>query len=76
MKNNPDKKVHLRQVETAMLTLQKEQFENKFKKPFQLVFINIGLGKQKTAKNFVVSLNEYMAIEKIAKRMENGFGDI
>ena len=76
MKNNPDKKVQLRQAETAMLTLQKEQFENKLKKPFQLVFINIGLGKQKTAKNFVVSLNDYMSIEEIVKRMENGFGDI
>jgi len=76
MKNNQDKKVQLRQAETTMLTLQKEHFENKLKKPFQLVFINIGLGKQKTAKNFVVSLNDYMSIEEIVKRMENGFGDI
>jgi hypothetical protein len=59
-----------------MLTLQKERFESKLKKPFQLLFINIGLGKQKIAKNFVVSLKDYMSIEEIVKRMENGFGDI
>lgn len=76
MRNNPDKKVQGRKTEVAMLNRQRERFEESFKVAFHLVFINMGLGKQKTAKNFVVSLNEFMDIGEIARRMEIGFGNL
>ena len=42
----------------------------------KIIFVNIGLGRQKTAKNFWVSLPEALPIKRIREIVERAFGDL
>jgi hypothetical protein len=42
----------------------------------RITFVNIGLGRQKTAQNFWISLSEPLTLEEIMLRVEKGFGDL
>ena len=42
----------------------------------QIIFVNMGLGKQKTAKNFWVSLPIALNLPEIRRRVEDAFGDL
>ena len=49
---------------------------NTHKPRTQIIFVNMGLGKQKTAKNFWVSLPTALNLPEIRKRVEDAFGDL
>lgn len=52
------------------------RFTNSNRVRTRIIFVNIGLGEQTTAKNFWVSIPRELKIEDIRNRVEKAFGDL
>lgn len=55
---------------------EREMFENQLGVAVKILFVNLSIGKQKTAKNFWLSLKNELSLEEIITRVEKGFGDL
>jgi hypothetical protein len=53
-----------------------KKFERQINQNIKILFVNLSVGKQKTARNFWVSLQNELSIEEIQARIEKGFGDL
>ena len=52
------------------------KLNNAYRSRTRILFVNIGLGEQKTAKNFWVSIPKELQINDIRNRVEKAFGDL
>lgn len=70
---NEDRKLEQDLQFQEKLNMERAAFERKNHENVTILFINIGLGKQKTAQNFWVHLSEPLSLEEIHRKIKVAF---
>lgn len=79
-KDNPTRRKELRDEKRLAETMKNRsevaKLNHAHRSRTRILFVNIGLGDQKTAKNFWVSIPTELKIKDIRNRVEKAFGDL
>ena len=79
-KDNPTRRQELRHEKRLAENMRNRsevvKLNNAHRLRTRILFVNIGLGEQKTAKNFWVSIPKELEINDIRSRVEKAFGDL